>query len=136
MASFDLEVPAGALQWLLAVSAVIGTLLTGAVFERVGVLETKEIAHVCLLAVAGVTLYVLVALALGRDLADSPLHLAMVFFFLNTLTFIHFAVGLLAGSKRRFSRVLDRFSRYVVLADMQSTTVLIAVLSVAVLRRP
>src|SRR6266542_1967260 len=60
MTAFDLEVPAEALQWLLAVSAVIGTMFTGAVFERVGVLEAKEIASVCLLAIAGVALYALV----------------------------------------------------------------------------
>jgi hypothetical protein len=43
MVTFDLEVPAQALQWLLAMSAVVGTLFTGAVFERVGVLEAREI---------------------------------------------------------------------------------------------
>jgi hypothetical protein len=134
LAAFALDVPAEALQWLLAISALIGTLFTGAVFERVGVLEGKEIAEVGVLAIVGVALYAFAAFAIGLDLSDSPLYLAGVFFLLNTITFVHFAAGVLAGGMRRFSGFLDRYSRYLVLADMQSTTVLIALLFVVVLR--
>jgi len=133
MATFDLQVPAQAVQWLLGMSAVIGTLFTGAVFERVGVLEAREIGHIALLALGGAALYAFAAPALGRDLSDSPLYLAVGFFLLNTLTFIHFAVGMFAQGNARFSRFLDAYSRYVVIADMQATTVLIAILFVAVL---
>jgi len=133
MATFELAVPAQALQWLLAMSAVLGTLFTGAVLARVGVLEAREIGYISALAVGGVAVYTLAAFALGRELSDSPIYLAGAFFFLNSLTFIHFALGLLAQSKGQFSRLLDRCSRYVVLVDMQATTVLIAILFVAVL---
>jgi hypothetical protein len=91
--------------------------------------------YISLLAISGVALYAFAAFGLGRDLTDSSLYLAVAFFLLNTLTFIHFAAGLLAQSKTRFSRFLDRYSRSVVLADMQSTTVLIAMPFVAVLPR-
>lgn len=131
--AFELDVPAEALQWLLCISAIIGTLFTGATIHRLGVLETREVIHLPLFAISAVLVYAAVITVFGlAPSKDSALHVAAIFFFLNTLTFVHFTVGIAAGSLPALSGFLDKWARYLVLADMQSTTVLIAVLFLTV----
>lgn len=132
--TFGLDVPAQALRWLLGVSAIIGTFFTGAIFHRVGVLEPREMFLVPLLAVVGGAIYAVAINAAGRDLSHgAALHLAAAFFFLNTLTFIHFSLGTVGSSLPVLSMRLDKYSRHLVLADMQTTTILIATMFLSVL---
>jgi hypothetical protein len=135
MKATALPVPAEALVWVLTASGTIGGFFTATNMNRVGVLQVREIFLLPLFALAGLAAYAAIIYGLGLEVRspNAAMYLSLAFFGLNALTFIHFTLGLLAGSSARLCELLRKYQRRAYVADVQTTFTLLLFLWMALI---
>jgi hypothetical protein len=135
MQTFGLEVLADFAGGAITMSIALGGLFVIAILRGVGVLTLTEVVILPLITTGTWLSVGILAVTAVPDLqsSESALYLTAGIYSLNVVTFVHFAVGMLAITVPWVRRVLGPYSRRVCVAEVQATMIMLAFLWMAVM---